>query len=207
MPNSRVDSSTLLSRFRLVKGCRCPSQNRTCGFPAYGSSNSLRLPAPDIHLQLRLRNVEIPNSQEFLKPHAPLLVSAVQHTISTFTWCIRFSIRGSSSSVWNLIPAASFSIPNALLWHRPASTAEAIVCHRLRSTGFHRLHHYYAVIRLLSARRVLSICKTSIPLTACGETVRPPRYACNPLCARHALLTPAESPRSRLSTDSCCLRP
>ena len=38
------------------------------------------------------------------------------------------------------------------------------------------------------------------------ETVRPPRYACNPLCARHALLTPAESPRTRLTSDSCCLR-
>ena len=85
-------------------------------------------------------------------------------------------------------------------------TAETTVCHRLGSAGFPRFHCYYAVIRLLAARWVLSICKTSIPLTAFAETVRPPRYACTPLRARHALLTPAESPRTRLTSDSCCLR-
>ncbi len=93
----------------------------------------------------------------------------------------------------------------ALLWHRAASTAETTVCHRLGSAEFPQFHRYYAVIRLLSARRVLSICKTSITLTTCVETVRHPRYACTPLCARHALLTPVGSPQSCLTTGSYCL--
>ena len=75
----------------------------------------------------------------------------------------------------------------------------------LHSTGFYLLHHYYAVVQLLTAHRILSIYNTSIPLTTLAETVRPPKYACNPSCARHALLTLTESPRTCLAPDSCRL--
>ena len=97
------------------------------------------------------------------------------------------NLQGDVIGIWNLIPDASFSISNALLWHRATSTAETIVCRTICFPGFHRLHRYYETIRLLAARQVLSIYKISIPFTAFAETVRPPRYACTPSCARHAL--------------------
>ncbi len=73
-----------------------------------------------------------------------------------------------------------------------------IPCCPLCSAGFHQFPHYYEAVRLLSGRQGLSVCKTSIPLTTLWSLPDLPGMQVLPLCARHALLTPTESPQPRV---------
>ena len=78
----RVDS--LDSPFHYISSERlayCPSQNRTCGFLAYGSSNRHLIPVPYIGCQMRFGNVVIPHSQILFVPEFSFLVSPIQHLV------------------------------------------------------------------------------------------------------------------------------
>lgn len=59
----------------------CPSQNRTCGFPAYGSSNSHSIPDSYIGCQMRFCDIIIPYSQILFKSESSFLVSSVEHSV------------------------------------------------------------------------------------------------------------------------------
>ena len=72
-----------------------------------------------------------------------------------------------------------------------------IPCCPLCSTGFHQLPHYYEAVRLLTGRQGLSVYKTSIPLTTLWNLPDLPGMQVLPSYARHALLTPTESPQPR----------
>lgn len=79
----RVDSLDIPFRGICVRErlVYCPSQNRTCGFPASGSSSSLRLPVPDIRRQMRLFHIIVPDTQKLRIFQLSLLVTAVQHAV------------------------------------------------------------------------------------------------------------------------------
>ena len=104
-----------------------------------------------------------------------------------------------------------FLVPSALA-SRAASVSPpgTIPCCPLRSTCFHRFPHYYVAVRLLTGRRVLSICKTSIALT---EKKIPrslpdlPGIQILPLHARHALRPRWNLHSLALATAHYCLRP
>ena len=63
-------------------------------------------------------------------------------------------------------------VPYALA-SRAASVSPqgTISCYFLRSICFHRLLRYYEAVRLLPYHQVLSICKTSIPLTGLCRSI------------------------------------
>ena len=59
-----------------------------------------------------------------------------------------------------------FLVPSVLASCAPAVSPQGTIsCYLLRSICFHRLLRYYEAVRLLPYRQVLSVCKTSIPLT------------------------------------------
>ena len=65
-----------------------------------------------------------------------------------------------------------FLVPSALAsCAASVSPPGSIPCCPLCSTGFHRLPHYYGTVRLLPYRQVLSVYKTSIPLTGLRRSV------------------------------------
>ena len=109
MSLSRANSSTLLSRcLANVKGCRCPSRNRTCGFPAYGSSGNLRFPVPDIRRQVRLWNVVVPEPQKLRIFQLPLLVTAIQHSAGGIFQIFPKTLNRMEISIY---PHSSCSVP------------------------------------------------------------------------------------------------
>lgn len=80
---SRVDSLDTPFRIFLREGIAyCPSQNRTCGFPAYGSSNQHQFPVPDVLGQVRFLHIVIPNPVVRFDFHASFLMSAIEHPIT-----------------------------------------------------------------------------------------------------------------------------
>ena len=56
-PSSRQSRHSFLSICLRERLAYCPSQNRTCGFSASGSSSSLQLPVPDVRRQMRLLHI------------------------------------------------------------------------------------------------------------------------------------------------------
>ena len=84
-PKSCVNSINrvnLLNEFwRNVRLVYCPSRNRTCGFPAYGSSNSRLTPVPYIGRQMRLGDIVIPHSQILFVSESAFLVASVQYPV------------------------------------------------------------------------------------------------------------------------------
>lgn len=78
-------SSRLLGLLKTVfNGSPSPSRNRTCDFPAHGSSTSLRLTVIKIYSNARFGYEIIPYLIELCPPDFPFLITMIQQPVCFF---------------------------------------------------------------------------------------------------------------------------
>ena len=125
-----LPSSSRQSRHSFLKYCErlayCPSRNRTCGFPAYSSSNQHRFPSPDILRQVRFLDVVVPHPEKFVILEFPLLISSIQHPVG----CIFHVL----PEVLNRVKVPVDSVITVVSRQRLVDELHCF-CHRLRQPG------------------------------------------------------------------------
>ena len=83
--------------------CRRPSQNRTCGFPAYGSSEGLKW-SPYVHADMRERNEPLPQTLELMPVPSVALAPPRQHLVGC---CLHVVPEGSNGVKVSIDPIIS----------------------------------------------------------------------------------------------------